>query len=101
MMQNNSNRCGTAAVLSFVFSGLGQLYNGQIAKGLCIIFLSSLSLLSVVLGAVLIYVWVKELVLLKFLWWGVGLFVTGVIFIGVIGVYSIVDAYKKAGAKWS
>lgn len=45
---------GTAAVLSFVFSGLGQLYNGQIIKGLVVIFFTALSLFLNVLGAVLI-----------------------------------------------
>ncbi|MFC1708919.1 hypothetical protein ACFL2J_02520 [Candidatus Omnitrophota bacterium] len=96
-MSESKNRPGTAAVLSFVFSGLGQLYKGQILRGLVMIFLSSLSLLSVVLGAVLIYVWIRQQILIRFLWFGIALFMAGVIFIGIIGVYSIVDAYKKTG----
>ena len=30
---------GTAAVLSFFFAGLGQIYNGQIGKGLLLLLL--------------------------------------------------------------
>lgn len=96
-MKEGSNRSGTAAVLSFVFSGLGQLYNGQIFKGLVIIFLSALSLLSVVLGAVLIYLWCAQQALLNFLRFGIFLFVLGLILICIIGAYSIIDAHKKAG----
>ncbi|MBL7130361.1 MAG: hypothetical protein ISS45_03010 [Candidatus Omnitrophica bacterium] len=95
-MKENTNRSGTAAVLSFVFSGLGQLYNGQIVKGLVIIFFSALSLLSVMLGAVLIYIWLKQQILLQLFWLGVALFVVGLIFVCIIGVYSIFDAYKQA-----
>lgn len=83
--------------MSFVFSGLGQLYNGQIAKGLVIIFLSALSLLFIILGAVLIYLWFAEKVILSLLWWGISLFVLGLIFVCIIGAYSIIDAYKKSG----
>ena len=96
-MGEKTNHRGTAAVLSFVFSGLGQLYNGQILKGLVIIFLSASSLLSVVLGAVLIYLWCIQQVLLNFLWLGIILFVLGIVLICIIGAYSIIDAHKKAG----
>ena len=87
---------GTAAVLSFVFSGLGQLYNGQLFKGLVIIFFSVISILLVVLGAVCIYVWLTQQAALIFLKWGIGLFVIGIIAICILGIYSIVDAHRKA-----
>jgi TM2 domain-containing membrane protein YozV len=96
-MSENKCQPGTAAVLSFVFSGLGQLYNGQIFKGLVIIFFSVVSLLTVVLGAVLVYLWCKGQVLIEFLWSGIFLFILGLVCIAIIGIYSIVDAYKKAG----
>lgn len=96
-MEERTNRSGTAAVLSFVFSGLGQLYNGQIAKGLIIIFLSALSILFVVLGAVLIYLWCTQQVLANFLGFGIFLFALGLVLICIIGAYSIIDAHKKAG----
>ena len=40
---------GLAAVLSFFFMGLGQIYNGQIAKGILFIVAYSVSLFLMVL----------------------------------------------------
>jgi hypothetical protein len=91
----DNNRAGTAAVLSFIFSGLGQLYNGQIRKGLFVIFFTVLSLLATILGALLIYMWLKQKVVLELLWGGLGLLIVGLILICVIGAYSIVDAYNQ------
>lgn len=87
---------GIAAVLSFIFCGLGQLYNGQILKGLVIIFFAGMSLSFIVLGAVLIYLWLVQQVILQLLWIGLGLFIIGIIIICIISIYSIVDAYKQA-----
>jgi TM2 domain-containing membrane protein YozV len=95
-MSENKYRPGTAAVLSFVFSGWGQLYNGQIVKGLIIIFLTVLSLLFVMSGAVLVYVWLMRQALSQLLWTGIALFTIGLVLICILGIYSIVDAYKKA-----
>jgi TM2 domain-containing membrane protein YozV len=43
---------GIAAVLSFFITGLGQIYNGQIAKGIIcvVIWLSCLALTSIIIG---------------------------------------------------
>jgi len=90
------NHPGIAAVLSFIFSGLGQLYNGQILKGLVIIFLAAVSLLLTVLGAVLIYIWVLHQEVLSFLWYGVALFIISIIAICIISIFSILDAHKQA-----
>jgi TM2 domain-containing membrane protein YozV len=52
---------GLAAVLSFFVPGLGQIYNGQIAKGLCLFVLYSLGwfLAGIVVGFfLLIPVWI-------------------------------------------
>jgi arabinogalactan oligomer / maltooligosaccharide transport system permease protein len=88
---------GTAAVLSFVFNGLGQLYNGQIAKGLIIIFFSSVSLLILVLGSVCIGMWLLgKLTAVYILITGIALFSVGLIAICGIGIYSILDAHKTA-----
>lgn len=87
---------GIAAVLSFIFCGLGQLYNGQILKGLVIIFFAGLSLLLIILGAVLVYFWLVSQILVQLLWIGIGLFLFGIIIICIISIYSIVDAYKQA-----
>lgn len=36
---------GTAAILSFLFTGLGQIYNGQIGKGLGLMVLQAMNVL--------------------------------------------------------
>ncbi len=99
---------GTAAVLSFFINGLGQLYNGQIKKGLWLIFLSSLSMLILLVGAILIGYWLfyclrSEIWLtdIRKLIFGFVLFSLGLISICVIGIYSIFDAYNTAKEKSS
>ncbi|MCM8803731.1 MAG: hypothetical protein NC833_00550 [Candidatus Omnitrophica bacterium] len=85
-----------AALLSFVFNGLGQIYNGEIKKGLTLIFLSGLSLLILILGAIFLFYFIKTLPPISFLIWGVSLFLFGLTGMIIIGVYSISDAYNKA-----
>lgn len=88
---------GLAAVLSFIFNGLGQLYNGQITKGLLIIFLSAIAMLSLIIGSVLIGFWfLGKVVFAQGLILGLFLFFIGLIFICVLGIYSIFDAYRVA-----
>ncbi|WP_084675061.1 zinc ribbon domain-containing protein [Hippea jasoniae] len=53
---------GLAAVLSFLFTGLGQIYNGQIGKGIIFIVMYSISiaLMFVVVGFVttpILWIW--------------------------------------------
>ncbi|MEA3297329.1 MAG: hypothetical protein U9R56_05645 [candidate division Zixibacteria bacterium] len=62
---------GLAAVLSFFYMGLGQIYNGQIAKGVAFMVAYSISL-------VLIFILI-------------GLITTPILFI-----YGMYDAYKSA-----
>jgi TM2 domain-containing membrane protein YozV len=91
---------GLVAVLSFIFNGLGQLYNGQIIKGLVIIALSSLSMVVLIIGGILIYFWILgKFIFAKELIWGFALFFIGLVSICVIGIYSIIDAYKNAAEK--
>ncbi|MFH1641121.1 MAG: hypothetical protein ABIA66_04055 [Candidatus Omnitrophota bacterium] len=88
---------GLATVLSFIFNGLGQLYNGEIAKGLVIIFLSAVSMLIFILGSILTGFWLLGKVLFaKELILGLVLFFMGLIFICILGIYSILDAHKTA-----
>lgn len=95
--QNIKTHPGLAAVLSFVFNGLGQLYNGQIFKGLTIIFLSTASMLVLVIGSVFIGSWLLEKVMFRGqLVFGLALFFIGLVAICIIGIYSIVDAYRVA-----
>ena len=93
----SSNHPGIAAVLSFIFNGLGQLYNGQIKKGLMIMSATSACLVFIIVGAILAFHWlltralpVGELIL------GAVLFVIGIICACIVGVYSISDAYNGA-----
>jgi len=88
---------GVAAVLSFIFNGLGQLYNGEIFKGLVIIFSSSVAMLVLLFGVIFIAFWLLAKVLFSGqLILGIFLFSLGLIFIAALGIYSIIDAYHAA-----
>jgi TM2 domain-containing membrane protein YozV len=94
MSQERSN-AAVAAVFSFIFSGLGQIYNGQIIKGLVIIFLSTLSLVIFIVGAIVVGLWIMgEVVSFKIIVVGSSLLIGGLIFICILGLYSIFDAYN-------
>lgn len=100
--QNTKSHPGMAAVLSFIFNGLGQLYNGQIFKGLVIIFLSALNMLVFIIGTVLIWLWLMgkgafpgQVI------FGVILLSVSLFFICILGIYSIIDAYRAALKKQS
>ena len=41
-----------AALLPLLYSGLGQIYNGQLTKGLVLIIISALALVAVIVGLV-------------------------------------------------
>ena len=91
---------GLAAVFSFVFSGLGQLYNGQLVKGLLIILLSALSMLILIAGSIFIGCWILgKIIFEKELIFGLVLFLAGLISVCIIGIYSIFDAYRTAQEK--
>jgi TM2 domain-containing membrane protein YozV len=62
---------GLAAVLSFFFAGLGQIYNGQIGKGVFIIIIQGVNLL-------LMFVLV------------------GFITYPIVWIWGMIDAYKTA-----
>jgi TM2 domain-containing membrane protein YozV len=62
---------GLAAVLSFFFMGLGQIYNGQFAKGIAFIIAYAISWLLVAVG--------------------IGMITTPILFF-----YGMYDAYKSA-----
>lgn len=99
-MNQDTKNPGMAAVLSFIFNGLGQLYNGQILKGLLIIFLSSLSMLVLIIGSILIGFWLLgKIISIKVLILGLVLFLVGLIGICVLGIYSIFNAYQVAAKK--
>jgi TM2 domain-containing membrane protein YozV len=62
---------GLAAVLSFFYMGLGQIYNGQISKGIAFIVLYTISIL-------LIFILI------------------GIITTPILFIYGMYDAYKSA-----
>ncbi|CAM2778365.1 MULTISPECIES: hypothetical protein [Salinicoccus] len=62
---------GVAAVLSALINGLGQIYNGQILKGVFII------LLQVINGALTIIL-------------------IGYVFLPIVWLYAVIDAYRSA-----
>lgn len=91
---------GLSAILSFLVTGMGQIYNGQIKKGLCLISLSIGSILLILVGAIFIGYWCLvrglgpvELIL------GLILMVVGVIALAILGIYNIYDAYNVARKK--
>ena len=62
---------GIAAVLSFLFVGLGQIYNGEIAKGIMFI----------IIGVILVFTII---------------FLIGFILYPIFWIYNIYDAYNTA-----
>ena len=95
--QNTKSHPGLATVLSFIFNGLGQLYNGQIYKGLIIIFFSAVSMLVLIMGSVLLGFWLLgKVIFLRQLALSLVLFFIGILSICIIGIYSIIDAYQVA-----
>lgn len=98
--ENLRTNPGTAAVLSFIFSGLGQLYNGQIFKGLVIISFSAISIFIFILGSILIWFCLKQQIFLpQQVILGITFFSIGIIFICILGIYSIYDAFGVAKKK--
>lgn len=91
---------GLSAVFSFIFSGLGQIYNGQILKGLYIMALSAFGMLLVIIGSVQIgFCLLGGIAVGKELLPGSIIFIIGVLLIGALGIYNIFDAYNTAKKK--
>ncbi len=96
-MEEKRSHPGTAAVLSFIFNGLGQIYNGQIKRGLFIIFVSTLSMFIFIIGAILIGFWLfSKIIFPNQVIFGFSLFSLGLVLISIIGIWSIFDAYNVA-----
>lgn len=74
-MPKERKSSGIAVVLSFFIPGLGQIYNGEIGKGILFILLSFI------------------LFLLMFLLIGIPLYL-------IFWVYNMYDAYKTAEKTW-
>lgn len=91
---------GLSAVFSFIFSGLGQIYNGEIKKGIIIMTFSVIGILTALIGAIIIgYFLLTDLFDFKGAVLGGVLFIIGIGVTGVFGIYSIRDAYKGGEGK--
>lgn len=96
----NANEAGIAAILSFLFNGLGQIYNGQIRKGLVIMFFSAIGMITVLIGAIILgYSLLVNPPGIFGLILGFVLLVLGTVAIAILGIYNIYDAYNVAKRK--
>lgn len=75
---------GLAAVLSFFISGLGQIYNGQIFKGLFVLLIQVLNIF------VITDFFIASIILIPLVFISVPVAV-------VIWIWAIIDAYRTAG----
>ena len=97
MTEKPQNHPGTTAVLSFIFNGLGQLYNGEIKKGLVIMTVTSIFIMIILIGGILmLHWWMAQVFPFAEFIWGAIIFVVGIIGACAVGAYSIFDAYQKA-----
>ena len=88
---------GVAAVLSFLFNGLGQIYNGQIVKGLVLMAVSTFLMIGMVVGAVFCgYYFLTGFRQGWALGWALWCLIPSVFGIALIGIYNIFDAYQTA-----
>jgi len=89
---------GVAAVLSFIFTGLGQIYNGKIGKGLLLMLISAVSVACLIMGAVITGYWFVDVGKYEFstLWIGISLIVISILVIAITGIYNIYNAYNVA-----
>ena len=91
---------GVAAVLSFIFNGLGQLYNGEIKKGLAIMTATSVCLIVILFGGILsVCSFLAKPICLFGIVSGLIIFAVGIIGACCVGYYSITDAYSQAEKK--
>jgi TM2 domain-containing membrane protein YozV len=91
---------GLVAVFSFIFSGLGQIYNGQILKGLCIMAFSAVGMIFVIIGFVQIgFCMMSDLFGRSELVFGSILLIVGFLLITALSIYNIYDAYNTAQQK--
>lgn len=96
-MLENKTQSGIAAVLSFIFNGLGHIYLGQIKKGLFIIFLSVVFMAIFITGASVLGInFINGVFFSKLNIFAAIFLIVGLTGIGIVGIYSILDSYKTA-----
>ncbi len=102
-MPDEKKSSGIAAVLSFFLTGLGQIYNGQILKGLILVFLGSSLFLIPFLPYLILFGAAGTAIggagatsAKNVIQGGVILFVILIVFNVILKIYSIYDAYDTA-----
>jgi TM2 domain-containing membrane protein YozV len=91
---------GVSVVLSFLFSGLGQIYNGEIMKGLIIMVFSAIGMLVFLVGASCIfYSIISGFSKIWAMVCGLIMISGGILIIAVAGIYNLFDAYNVACKK--
>ena len=98
MNEKNYSNAGIAGVLSFIFTGLGQIYNGSVLKGLVLMSVSAAAVLALLISAIIaanvilgsMGIWPSDFIK------AVTIIAVSVIVIGLTGSYSIYDAYRTA-----
>jgi len=98
MENKNYPNPGVAAVLSFLFTGLGQIYNGQITKGIILMSISVVSIMALIIGAVITVNSILNKVLCSpcSLALGVALICISLLVISITGIYNLYNAYNTA-----
>lgn len=94
-MSNQRRSPGVAAGLSFLFFGLGQIYNGQVAKGLALLFCVPL------IAVLVIYALAQSLInhdTVEGLDRAAGLFLVMQVVGFLVWAFNIYDAYATAAA---
>jgi len=88
---------GVAAVLSFIFNGLGHIYVGRLVKGLFLMLFSIFSMIILIIGALIVGLnMVRGEFISNTNIFGFTLFICGLAGAIVIGIYSIFDSYNYA-----
>jgi TM2 domain-containing membrane protein YozV len=89
-----------APFLSFLINGLGQIYNGQVKKGIIFIIISLVFIVILLAGIVLLF---KSIILsfhntfnFREIMHGVVLLAVSGLILCVNGLWSIIDAYQVA-----
>ncbi|OGH05862.1 MAG: hypothetical protein A2W22_05410 [Candidatus Levybacteria bacterium RBG_16_35_11] len=84
---------GVAVILSFFVPGLGQIYNGQILKGVIFIILHGISVL---IAIILIVGGSLALIVTGNVFATSPIILTGVILYPIFWIYNLYDAYNTA-----
>ena len=98
--EKNHVNPGLSAVLSFLFSGLGQIYNGEISKGLYIMLGSACGMVLIIIATVqLVICIVNQNFNITAIFLNLIILLFGIIVIAFIGIYNLYDAYNSAKKK--